>query len=36
MGWLHRFFAFTTSKHHIASELLQQTDRSDPLLAPPG
>ena len=26
-----RFFAFTTSKRHIASELLKQTDRSDPL-----
>jgi AcrR family transcriptional regulator len=31
MAWLHRFFAFTTSKRHIASELLKQTDRSDPL-----
>ena len=30
-AWLHRFFAFTTSKRHIASELLKQTDRSDPL-----
>ena len=29
--WLHRFFAFTTSKRHIAAELLKQTDRSDPL-----
>ena len=30
-AWLHRFFAFTTSKRHIASELLKQTDRSNPL-----
>ena len=30
-AWLHRFFAFTTSKRHIASELLKQTDRSDPI-----
>ena len=31
VAWLHRFFAFTVSKRHIASELLKQTDRSDPL-----
>ena len=30
-AWLHRFFAFTTSKRHIAAELLKQTDRGDPL-----
>jgi AcrR family transcriptional regulator len=30
-AWLHRFYAFVTSKHHIASELLQHTDRSDPI-----
>jgi len=30
-AWLHRFFAFVTSKRHIASELLQHTDRSNPL-----
>ncbi len=30
VAWPHRFFAFTTSKRHIASELLKQTDRSDP------
>jgi AcrR family transcriptional regulator len=30
-AWLHRFFGFTTSKRHIASELLKQTDRSNPL-----
>lgn len=31
VAWLHRFFAFTTSKRHIAAELLKQTDRSNPL-----
>jgi AcrR family transcriptional regulator len=30
-AWLHRFFAFVTSKRHIASELLEHTDRSHPL-----
>jgi AcrR family transcriptional regulator len=30
-AWLHRFFAFTTGKRHIAAELLKQTDRSNPL-----
>jgi AcrR family transcriptional regulator len=30
-AWLHRFFAFSTSKRHIASELLKHTDRSNPL-----
>src|SRR5689334_7742539 len=30
-AWLHRFFAFVTSKHHIASELLKHTDSSDPI-----
>jgi AcrR family transcriptional regulator len=30
-AWLHRFFAFVTSKHHIAAELLEHTDRSNPL-----
>jgi AcrR family transcriptional regulator len=30
-AWLHRFFAFTTSKRHIAAELLKQTDHSVPL-----
>jgi AcrR family transcriptional regulator len=29
VAWLHRFFAFTTSKRHIAAELLKQTDRSN-------
>lgn len=31
VAWLHRFFAFTASKRHIAAELLKQTDRSNPL-----
>jgi AcrR family transcriptional regulator len=31
LAWLHRFFAFTTSKRHIAAELLKETDRSNPL-----
>jgi AcrR family transcriptional regulator len=30
-AWLHRFFAFTTGKRHIAAELLKQTDYSNPL-----
>ena len=30
-AWLHRFFAFTTSKRHIGAELLKHTDRSIPL-----
>ena len=30
-AWLHRFFAFVTSKRHIASELLKHTDSSDPV-----
>ncbi len=30
-AWLHRFFAFATSKRHIASELLEHTDRSNPI-----
>ena len=29
--WLHRFSAFATNKRHIASELLKQGDRNDPL-----
>jgi len=32
-AWLHRFFAFATSKRHIASELLKHTDYSNPLFA---
>jgi AcrR family transcriptional regulator len=31
LAWLRRFFAFVTSKHHIAAELLEHTDRSNPL-----
>ncbi|HYB88928.1 MAG TPA: helix-turn-helix domain-containing protein [Streptosporangiaceae bacterium] len=30
-AWLHRFFAFATSKRHIAAELLEHTDHSNPL-----
>jgi AcrR family transcriptional regulator len=30
-AWLRRFSAFITSKHHIGAELLQHTDRSDPI-----
>jgi AcrR family transcriptional regulator len=30
-AWLHRFFAFFTNKHHIASELLEHTDGSNPV-----
>jgi AcrR family transcriptional regulator len=30
-AWLHRFFAFVTSKRHIAAELLEHTDRGNPL-----
>ena len=32
MAWLHRFFAFVTSKHHVASELLEHSDGSNPVL----
>ena len=31
VAWLRRFAAFTTSKRHIAAELLKETDRSNPL-----
>ena len=30
-AWLHRFFAFATSKRHIAAGLLEHTGRDDPL-----
>jgi AcrR family transcriptional regulator len=30
-AWLHRFSAFATSKRHIASELLEHTNPSNPL-----
>jgi AcrR family transcriptional regulator len=30
-AWLHRFFGFVTSKRHIAAELLEHTNRADPL-----
>jgi AcrR family transcriptional regulator len=32
-AWLHRFFAFSTSKRHIAAELLKETDRTNPLFS---
>src|SRR5882672_734611 len=31
MAWLHRFFAFSTTKRHIASELLVHSDHSNPV-----
>jgi AcrR family transcriptional regulator len=31
MAWLHRFFAFATTKHHVASELLAHPHRSNPV-----
>ncbi len=31
IAWLHRFFAFATSKRHVASELLVRVDRSNPV-----
>ena len=30
-AWLRRFFAYFTSKRHIASELLEHTERDDPV-----
>jgi AcrR family transcriptional regulator len=32
-AWLHRFFAFFTNKHHIASELLKHTDSRNPVFS---
>jgi AcrR family transcriptional regulator len=29
--WLHAFFSFISSKRHVASELLEITDRTDPI-----
>ena len=31
-AWLHRFFAFYTSKRHVGDELLRQSDASQPFL----
>ncbi len=31
MAWLHRFFAFYTSKRHVASELIEHVDSSYPV-----
>jgi AcrR family transcriptional regulator len=30
-AWLHRFFAFATTKHHVASELLAQSGSNNPV-----
>jgi len=32
-AWPHQFFAFGTSKRHIASELLEHTDHSNPVFS---
>jgi AcrR family transcriptional regulator len=32
-AWLHRFAAFATSKHHIASGLLAHTDHDNPIFS---
>jgi AcrR family transcriptional regulator len=32
IDWLHRFFAFFNSKQHVGSELLKDSDGSNPLL----
>src|SRR6478752_5905645 len=29
-AWLRRFFAYFTSKRHVAAELMQHTDSTDP------
>jgi hypothetical protein len=31
MAWLQEFFAFSTGKRHIATELLTHVDRSNPV-----
>ncbi len=31
MAWLHGFFAFATTKHHVASELLAHSDSNNPV-----
>jgi hypothetical protein len=31
LAWLHRFFIFATTKHHVAAELLAHSDRSNPV-----
>jgi AcrR family transcriptional regulator len=30
-AWLHRFFAFATTKHNVASELLAHSDTNNPV-----
>ncbi len=32
IAWLHRFFIYFTSKRHVASELLEHSDRDNPVL----
>ena len=32
MAWLHRFFIYFTSKRHVASELLEHSDKDNPVL----
>jgi AcrR family transcriptional regulator len=31
VAWLREFFGFVTSKRHVAAELLEHTDRNDPV-----
>jgi AcrR family transcriptional regulator len=33
MAWLHRFFAFFTTKRHVGSELLKHSDDSNPFFS---
>ena len=33
MAWLHQFVAFFTSKRHVASELLEHSDSSNPVFS---
>ena len=33
VAWLHRFFAFSASKRHVASELLKDADGGDPVFS---
>ena len=32
-AWLRQFFAFATTKHHVATELLAHSDRSNPVFS---
>jgi len=31
MAWLHQFFAFASSKRHVAFDLLEHSDSSNPI-----